>query len=267
MLRAIHPNQLIIALSFLTRIPLFALGDLAFRDANKKAPANDRKYSLCVLYFPIVGLLVAVIAVGVGIVAQYAGLPPLIIAALIVVSMICLTGAMHEDGLADCCDGFFAITNRERRIEIMHDSANGTFGTLAIVFSVLVRVILIASIITHAVDFNYIIVAVVLSRGALPLMMASLPFAQSGGLAQHFGRPPIILALISWLIGLSVIYYFIPDLYAVCLLAITSIGAALIVGWMAWQKIGGQSGDVIGALQQITEITALAVLICLMGLF
>ncbi|MFT4960036.1 MAG: adenosylcobinamide-GDP ribazoletransferase, partial [Paracoccaceae bacterium] len=147
-----------VALVLLTRLPLPALPDHAFR---RQAYASWA--------FPLVGALVAMIAGGIGWGAFRLGLPLAAAAGILLGVQIILTGAMHEDGLADSVDGLWGGFSRERRLEIMKDSAIGTYGVLALILSVGLRWVALTALIPLGI--GAVLAAAILSRAVLPFIM------------------------------------------------------------------------------------------------
>ncbi|WP_246043972.1 adenosylcobinamide-GDP ribazoletransferase [Ruegeria sediminis] len=229
-----------LALVLLTRLPLPRLPDAVFTRQAQAAWA-----------FPLAGLAVGLLACGVGWIGLAADLSPWICAGLVLATMTFATGAMHEDGLADTADGFWGGFTPERRLEIMKDSHIGTYGVLALVLSQLLRFSAIAALIAGGA-FWILPAAAIWSRALMPVMMAALPNARGAGLSHRVGAPPasacmaglaLALALILVVAGTSVM---IPALFATL--------AAAVLAAIAKAKIGGQTGDILGATQQAAEI-------------
>ena len=206
------------------------------------------------------GLVVGAIALAVGWVLESLGTAPPITGAFVLLSLIVVTGAMHEDGLADCADGFWGGWDVARRLEIMKDSQTGTYGILALILVTGLRWVGYAALLP-ANPWTVIAVAI-LSRAGLPCLMAALPHARTSGLSHSTGRPSALLALAG--IGCAVL------LAGLCIGALAvggllaTLAAPALVGAVAQRKIGGQTGDVLGAAQQISEITIVAVVLVLL---
>lgn len=236
--------QFLAALGFLTRIPV---------------PQRKREdLGKTVWAFPMVGLVVGVLATVV-----YAGAsffwPPPISALLAIAAQIFLTGALHEDGLADTGDGFGGGASRERKLEIMHDSRVGTYGALALIFSVMLRAAALVSISDSSQVAVAILAAAALSRGAVAGAMAWLPFARHDGLAFSAGRPNAARTILALAFSAAIALVLLPPKAA----AITFVAAGLAafaVAFLAKRAIGGQTGDVLGAAQQAAEIAMLLAL-------
>ena len=233
-----------VALVLLTRLPLPSLPKSAFERQAQAAWA-----------FPLVGLVVGCVAALVALIGLGAGLSAGVVAGLCLAAQIVVTGAMHEDGLADTADGFWGGWTHERRLEIMKDSQIGTYGVLALILSVGLR----WSALTVILQLGVwpILAVAVLSRAALPLMMR-LPQARPGGLSDSVGQPPLAAAGVSLAIGLGALVLIAGGATAPLILA--AILATTACAALARAKIGGQTGDVLGATQQVTEISALLAL-------
>ncbi|WP_050930201.1 adenosylcobinamide-GDP ribazoletransferase [Aestuariivita boseongensis] len=243
-----RPLDLGVALALLTRLPLPALPKGAF---DRQAQASWA--------FPLVGALLGLLAALVAFAAMDLGLPVWIAAGLVLAVQIILTGALHEDGLADCADGFWGGFAPERRLEIMKDSHIGTYGVLALVLSVGLRWSALSVVIAQA-PLALVAVAVA-SRMGLPAMMSALPRARPGGLSDRVGEPPLPSVAASVLIGLVMIGLATGMTMAPIVLA--ALLAIALCGAVAQAKIGGQTGDVLGATQQVTEIACLLALAAL----
>lgn len=236
-----------LALVLLTRLPLPRLPQSSFQ-----------RQSQAVWAFPLAGLAVTLPACLVAAVALALGLAPPFAAGLFVLAQVFLTGAMHEDGLADCADGFWGGFDRKRRLEIMKDSQIGSYGVLALVLGIGLRWQALALLLEAGLLWAPLALAA-LSRAMMPMLMHWLPNARQSGLSQSVGRPS--RRAISLGLGLAVAI-------ALPLLGLTSFaivvglgGITLGLGLLARHKIGGQTGDVLGACQQICELTGLLILL------
>jgi adenosylcobinamide-GDP ribazoletransferase len=206
--------------------------------------------------FPIVGALVGLGAVAVERLLR-AHLPAGVLAAVILVYFVTLTGGLHEDGLADTLDGLGAGGDRRRLLDVMRDSRVGSFGVLAIVFSVLSRWALLGAISPDRFA-SYVVAAQVLCRWtALPLA-AFLPSARKDGLGEKLaskiskgavaGGTVLTLAIV----GLCLRTRMLAPLAAVIVVTVAS-------GLVYRSKLGGITGDCFGASSQLAEI---AVYLC-----
>ena len=250
------------AAAFLTRIPVFAAtraedaqGEDTEEDAEERPLPEDGLRSAA-RAFPIVGLGVGIVGGAVLVAASWIGLGPFLAAGLAVATVIVITGALHEDGLADAADGFGAGRDAEARLAIMHDARLGAFAVVALVLSVLLRVGALAAIPGTYSAAAALIAAASLSRAVLPAVMAGLDQARTHGLAVVAGKPPQDRVLASLLLGAAVVLFCLgPVTGFVALLA--GAGTALALAALAQRYVGGFTGDVLGAIQQGTEIAVL----------
>ncbi len=216
--------------------------------------------------FPIAGALLGVLAGLVFAVAGALGLPVAIAAILCICALVLATGALHEDGLADVADGFGASRDRERMLKIMRDSHIGTFGTLALIAGFALRVAAVTVIASLASGVSMVPVlaaAGAMSRGAMPALLNQLPPARDDGRSAEAGRPSRETVVQSLLAGGAIwvvcVWYVIGFWTAVFGLA-AAAAVYFLVKRIARQRLGGQTGDVCGALQQTTEVVLLLVL-------
>lgn len=230
------------ALGLLTRIPVRASGS---------------RGAAAAWAWPLAGALVAAIATAVGWGAMLTGLPVTLTAALVLGLQVLLTGAMHEDGLADCADGFWGGRDRDSRILIMKDSRIGTYGVVALILSLIARWSAIGVLIDQNWLLGGLVGAAVISRAAMVALMARLGPARDTGLSQNTGRPnaeTLVLAA-----GVAGVFAILFAGFAALPAAVLAAALTFGLGRVALAKIGGQTGDVLGAAQQLAEIGALAV--------
>jgi adenosylcobinamide-GDP ribazoletransferase len=234
----------ILATAFFTRIPV-------------RPPAcRIRQLADAAWAFPLVGAGIGGIVACTFLLVQLFGLGDRLAALLAVLAGVILTGALHEDGLADTADGLIGGHNRDQRLAIMRDSRHGTFGVMAIVFSVMLRAAALAGI-GEAIHAGLALIAAHAgSRAILPLAMRALAPARVDGLAAAAGRPSTPLAIGALTSGLLITFAALgPGRGA---LALGLAGAAVFtLGVLVRRSIGGYTGDVLGAVQQIGEIVML----------
>jgi adenosylcobinamide-GDP ribazoletransferase len=234
-----------VALRFLTRMPV-----------RHGAPWRDGALAASVAAFPLVGALVGAAGALVFALASWLGLPPPLAALLAVAAQILLTGGLHEDGLADLADGFGGGRTRADKLRIMRDSRLGSFGALALILALLARIAALTALAAPALAGAALIGAAAVSRAGLAAVMASLPRARDDGLAAGAGRPhPLRAAAAAGIAALLAFAVLAPGMAAAGLVAAS--GALLIVALLARHQIGGYTGDVLGAAQQLAEIAFL----------
>jgi len=204
--------------------------------------------------FPLVGLLVGSLGGAGFALAAAAGLPPLASALAALAATVLVTGALHEDGLADCADGL-AGKGAEDSIRIMRDSHIGAYGVLALLFSVGLRIAALAAIAEPGAALRALVAAAILSRAAMPPVMLVLPRASADGLAASAGTPGrggVAVAVAGGLL-LAVVFAGPPAVPAILVAAL----AASAVAMLARRRLGGYTGDVLGAVQQAVETAVL----------
>lgn len=233
--------------------PAAALGLLSRLPVKVDMDSAQARGARAAWAYPLAGIGVAAIACLVGQGALWAGLPAAIVAGLVIATLAIITGAMHEDGLADSADGLWGGWEKARRLEIMKDSRIGAYGVLALVLSLLLRWAALAAVIEAGALWPVVIGAAALSRAAMVGVMSALPNARVGGLSSSVGRPPRATAIVALGIG-AVVWLLLWPSGGPLVAALVAAGAC---GLIAKAKIGGQTGDILGATQQITEIAVL----------
>lgn len=232
------------ALQFLTRLPV----------RLRRAP----DMAAMVVWFPLAGAVIGTIAGGVG-AAAFEWTSPLVAGALAVTAGLLVTGAFHEDGLGDIADAFGGGYTVERRLEIMKDSRHGTYGVAAMCASIVIRVVAVGSLPNTLDVFVCLVAAHAIARGAAVALMATVPLAGHSGLGADYGqattrvRGAAALAIAAAIGVLAVGWWAAPAVLA-------ALVAAALVGALARHKIGGISGDVLGAAEQVAECAVLVVL-------
>jgi len=208
--------------------------------------------------WPVAGAAVALIAGLVAMAGLWAGLPPLVAAGLAIAVQIGLTGAMHEDGLADSADGLWGGHDRVRRLEIMKDSRIGSYGVLALLLVVGLRWQALAALFHLGAVIGPLLAAAVLSRAAMAVVLVALPNARGSGLANQVGRPEPFVALAGG--GLALGLALLAVGWLALPAALVAGTAALAVAALARGRIGGQTGDILGFVQQMAELAVLLAL-------
>lgn len=237
-------KSLILAIQFLTRIPI-----------NINIETKEDNFADSVLWFPVVGLIIGAFNALVYLLSAMVleGMLPIVCAVL---ANVCITGALHVDGLADTCDGIFSARKKERMLEIMKDSRIGSNGALAIVFDILIRIAILLSISSDKVIWM-IFAAPIASRTLIPLLMKLSVYARAeGGMGGLFlGKQSWSRTLIAFVAGMLIVW-----------LSLNFVGLASFAGAMLaiilyrsyiYSKIQGMTGDTLGAGNEIAEIVFL----------
>ena len=213
--------------------------------------------------FPLVGAAIGA-AVGLFCLALRAvGLPDLAAAALALGASALLTGALHEDGLADVADGFGGGRDLASKLEIMRDSRLGTYGALILMVSFVAKLVALAALPDRFV-VQALIAAHALARGTLPFMVMSLPYARNDGLAANAGRPDFATALTAGAFALLIALLALPWRDALGA-ALVAAACAIGMAWLSQRQIRGQTGDVLGGAEQLGETAILLLLAAGLG--
>lgn len=247
-------RRLALSIQFLTRIPIKKNLDIAEGDL----PAGT-------VFFPLAGIVVGAFgllwALAAGLLTRSAG----VMAAAAVLGGTLLTGGLHLDGLADTCDGVFSGRPRERALEIMRDSRVGAFGVMGVVFAALLKVLLLTAVLDRGGSEAVWILLLTPMAGRLGIVTAAAagrPARTDGSgrlflegvYAWHF-LIALAFALVMLLIGLG-------GAGIVCLLA--ALTAAAPAAWILSRRLGGLTGDCLGAVNELCELAVLtAALACL----
>lgn len=243
-------SDLRVAVSFLTRLPVAPADRL---------PPNGLADAMRA--FPLAGAMVGAVA-GTVHWAAYGLLGPVIAALLAVAAAVWLTGGLHEDGLADTADGFGARGGRLERLDVMRDSRIGSFGVLALMISLALRTAALAALAPGLPAVAALVAAGALSRAVMPLTMRLLPPARADGLGFGAGKPKpgtvlaaVLLAVAITLAGLGVT--------GGALAVLAAFVAMMWVHRAAEGRLGGFTGDILGALQQAVEAAVLLAAVAL----
>ena len=235
------------AVLFLTRLPL----------PGATRPAGSA-IAQAAWAFPIAGVAVGIIGAAVYALAHRLGLPAWPAAALAVAATLATTGCLHEDGLADTADGFGGGATREQKLDIMRDARIGSYGVCALALSLILRTAALASLADPAAVAAALIAAHAAARAAMPVLMLAVEPARSDGLSFAAGRPPdagvgaaALLGIIVLAVSLGIGRAFLGAIALAIVIA--------VIARLSLKQIGGQTGDVLGALEQVSEIVVLLV--------
>lgn len=233
------------AMAFLTRIPIAV--DVSSDDLARSVP-----------WFPMVGLLIGAL-VG-SVYAVLAGsIGGLAAAGMAVGVGIMVTGAIHEDGLADTFDGFGGGATKDRVLEIMKDSRLGTFGTSALVSVLVVRLGLISQLTSTESAIRVIAVAAIMSRvGTIGVMGVSRAVGATGLAASYLAALRSSHVIAGCGAGILVTALLVGLESAAVAVVVVALMAALLRLW-SYRRIRGITGDVLGMVQQLTELGLLIV--------
>ena len=237
------------AIQFLTSIPI-----------GTKRPIDESKLPQAMIYFPLIGLFLGLILAAANNILSLTTLGQFPISAILVVLLIILTGGLHLDGLADTFDAFLSGKGRSDMLAIMRDSRIGTMGALSLISVILIKVSLISSLGPEIMNSSLILMCA-LSRYFLVFSIFFFPYAREGGKAKPFfdGINLKIFSLAT-LMGLFFCAIFF-DIKGLMIFVITAF-LLFLVNRIIANKIGGLTGDTLGAVNELCEICILiAVLI------
>jgi adenosylcobinamide-GDP ribazoletransferase len=224
------------------------------------SPAADSGAALAaaVWAFPIAGVIVGFIGAAVYWLADRMELPSWPAAALALAATMAVTGCLHEDGLADTVDGFGGGSTREGKLDIMRDSRIGAYGVCALALSVLLRASALASLSQSALVVPALIAAHAAARTAMAVFMYFISPARSDGLSATAGRPAGERAALAAALGIIILVFCLGPLAGFGAIILVAIAGALLA-WLSLAQINGQTGDVLGAVEQVSEIVVLLV--------
>lgn len=230
------------AFSLLTRLPCPTMHE---------APSPRAAWA-----WPVAGAAVGALAAVVISAALWLGLPASVASALALVAAALLTGGLHEDGLADTADGLMGGQTKERRLEIMKDSRIGSYGSLALVLVTLVRWSALTALITAGAHWGALIAAGALSRAPMAVLIALLPNARGTGLSHLTGQPP--RAAVAGALVVAATFALLATGAALIPMILAATATTAFLARAAQKRIGGQTGDILGASQQLAEAAALS---------
>jgi adenosylcobinamide-GDP ribazoletransferase len=243
----------LIALQFLTRIPL-----------KRIDPLPDDWLPRSAKYMPLVGALIGVITGAVVLISAFVFPWPVPIV-IGLASAILLTGALHEDGLADTVDAFGGGVSRERCLEIMKDSRIGTYGTLALMVTLALKGTALAQIDPVSV-LRVLIAGYAGARLAAVLALATLPYA--GGNNAKVSRTTSVMTTSELAVAIAtglILGFLVVSPGTFLLSTVFAAAAASVVALIARRKIGGYTGDVLGAVEQVYETAFFAVAVAIIA--
>ncbi len=219
-------------------------------------PGRDTDtFSNALFWFPVAGLLLGLLQTLIAYGIALTGWNELA-AVLTVTGGLVFTRGIHADGLADTADGFLGGRTREAALRIMKDSCLGTFGVLALAVSMLLKWIAVLKLVQTG-SFAVIAAGVLLARLVQVMLASSLPYARSeggtaGAFVQGAGKAHLLISSLLTLLFLFLLFHDNPLMLAVVVPA--ALSAVLLAGVSAFRKIGGVTGDVLGAGSELTEM-------------
>jgi adenosylcobinamide-GDP ribazoletransferase len=236
-------SGLLYAIAFLTRVPV------------RRHPADARDRARSVPWFPVVGALIGASVAGVYALLE-PRLPALGAATIAIAVGMVVTGALHEDGFADAVDGIAGGHNRQDRLRIMKDSRHGTFGVLALATALVMRVSCLGALDAWN-GLSVLVASHALGRAAALLLMRWQ--TASDGLGAGYTAAVTPVQIVTGAVAGTALAGIAAG-WAGLVIGPFAAVAALLTGLWAHRAIGGITGDVLGAAEQIAELTVLAAL-------
>lgn len=236
--------------------PVFAL-------TGAKAPAAPRgALARAARGFPLVGLVIGLIAALVYAIADGLHLPAVISAVFAVSIMTALGGGLTESGCARFAEALFGGHPKGERLKVMKEGPLGTCGIIALVMAFALRVTCLAAIAAPVAVVGALCAAATASRGVMPALLYYLTPARRSGLAYRAGTPAFDQMVLAAALGAAVALFFLGPWHGVIALAVGAAGAFLFA-WLARRYVGGITGAGLGAAQQSAEIGVLLAIVAL----
>lgn len=244
-------KKFLIALQFLTILPI-----------KIKSGITPREIGRSLAYFPIVGALIgSTLALSLFV---FGFLPHLVTAVLVLIGSVLITGGVHLDGFADTCDGFYGAKPKEKILEIMRDSRVGVMGVIGVVTLLLLKFTLIVSI-PQNILWRALIMMVVFARWSQVLACYTSNYARKEGKAEYFIEYNSKKEFFLGGLFAMALFLLLMKLKGIILLALSLLPILLFITYVK-RRIGGMTGDTIGATSEVAEIAVLFfTLICLRG--
>lgn len=231
-----------IALQFLTILPIKIKSEIA-----------EEEYARSLLYFPVVGMLIGSVLAGTTLLSGF--LPNLVVGVLIIITSVFITGGIHLDGFADTCDGFYGPRSKEQILEIMRDSRVGTMGAVGIFCLLFLKFTLIVSI-PREILWKLLIVMAVFARWSQVLACSTSDYARREGKARCFMEHDSRKELLAGSLFTAALSFAWMKLAGGILLVVSLLPVLLFITYIK-RKIGGMTGDTIGAVSEIAEVAVL----------
>jgi len=240
------------ALQLLTRFPVVS-ADVKIDDDDYKVAATQALY-----YLPLVGLMIGGLLLLIYAIMIWFGFAQMVVAALLVVALAAITGALHLDGLADSADAWLGgFGDKDKTLAIMKDPYSGPAGVVALVSVLLIKFSALYTLVSNG-EVLWLVFAPVIARALAMLLFAETPYVRSGGMGEAFSDPKHKRVILMQLAGIAVLALLIMGWQSVWVMAmvlsVTYGARALMI-----QRIGGTTGDTAGALIEVLECVVLVV--------
>ncbi|MCX5714720.1 MAG: adenosylcobinamide-GDP ribazoletransferase [Candidatus Omnitrophica bacterium] len=238
-----------IALQFLTIIPI------------RVKQVDDQKISNSIIFFPVIGLFLGLVLVGAIFLFSWLHLGEMPVSIFLVVLLVALSGGIHLDGLADTTDALLSHKDKDEMLRIMRDSHIGVMGVLSLICILLLKIALIYSM-SFSIRMVSILLMCMLSRWAMVLAMYFFPYARQEGKARAFIQGTSLKILLFATVGTLVLAIVIWQLKGLLLMAAITL-ITYLIGKFIQKKINGITGDTIGAINELTEVLVLFIILAI----
>ncbi len=236
-------NQFLLALQFLTILPI------KFKDFHEKKLAES------LIFFPLAGLLLAVILAGANSLFNLFFIKELAVSVSVIVLLIILTGGMHLDGLADTFDAILSRKNKDEMLAIMRDSRTGAMGVISLISVILLKIVFFYAL-NPSIKIPGLILMCVLSRWAMVFSIFLFPYARQEGKAGIFMRG-VSRRIFFWATVITLLIVFFTFSFKGLLIWIAVALTAYLIDRVISNKIGGLTGDTLGGLNEMMEVFVL----------
>jgi len=255
-------RDLSLAIRFLTVIPIISFPP--YNNTNQDEKALEENFANSMAFFPLVGMLIGVLLVVLRRIFYYLPVSPLIGDTLVLIVWIWLSGGLHLDGFADSVDGFLGGHNKEEILNIMKDSATGAKGVVALVSLLLLKFVLLIEMPLFLKDAVLFFTPTIGRWSMVIAAFLGKPARLKNSMGKLFmdyigWREVIFASLTMAIIGILLFkLYFLPPL-------IIAMGIVLLILKYCQKRIGGISGDILGAINEIVEVFILLT-VCILGI-
>ena len=229
-------QPLLIALQFLTTLPV-----------KVAVPIDNKQLGQSLLFYPVVGFIIAVILISLA--SLLTSQSSYVIAILVLVSWVILTGGLHLDGLADSADAWLGgLGDKAKTLKIMKDPTSGPIAVSILVLLLLTKLIMLAELIAVQ-NWIAIILATTLSRTALPLLFLTTPYVRQNGIAALLIQHQPKTTTKQMVVAVTLISIFLSGVWILLL----SFGLFLLLRYWMLQRLDGVTGDTAGAMVELLE--------------
>jgi adenosylcobinamide-GDP ribazoletransferase len=240
-------------MGFLTAFKFLTIFPLPQRWGKEK-----EDFGRSLIYFPLVGLILGILLVGINY-GLYFIFPRTVTSALLIIALAVMSGAHHLDGLMDTLDGAVSGKTRERRLEIMADSHAGAFGIIAVILLLLLKYASLSSL-NNILQVPALLLMPTLSRWIIVMALMMFPYAKESGMGLEFKQGATWKRIAIATIVTAVVSLIFLSWWGLALMAVLWLAAFVIAVYFN-SRLGGLTGDIYGALNELSEVLVLLILL------